>query len=408
MADNAILDTDSDDEVPPGWEERVTLSGKVYYANHESKSTQWTHPTTGKRKTIKGELPYGWERKVGEDGLVFYVDHVNQKTTLTDPRLAFAEVVKGDNTAFRQKFDGNSTALEVLQGRDLTGQYAIVTGANSGIGYETARSIAFHGAKVIMACRNLNSAEACKKAIMTERPDSQVEVMHLDLSSLASVKDFADKYKDNKWPLHLLILNAAVFGIQHTWTEDHLEMTFQVNHLSHFYLTKLLWDILMKSAPARIIVVSSESHRGTDLSMANISEEKLSPNAENYSDLKAYNLSKLCNILFSMHLNRLLSPYRVTSLSLHPGNIMYSGLQRNWWLYRLLFLLARPFTKSMQQGAATTVYCATSHDLEDIGGLYFNNCCRCPPSTAAEDENLAKALWDISEQMLSKRIGRPI
>lgn len=406
MAD-PTLDTDSEDEMPAGWEERVTLDGDVYYANHTTQTTQWEHPCTGKRKSAKGDLPYGWERKIKEDGVVFYVDHVNQKTTYTDPRLAFAET-ENSRKEFKQKFDGNSTALQILNGRDLTGKYVIVTGGNSGIGFETVRSLVFHGAHVVMACRNMETAKQCKDKILLERPKAEVEVMKLDLASLKSVQDFADQYKQHNWPLHYLILNAAVFGLPYTQTEDGLEMTFQVNHLSHFYLTKLLWTVLMNSAPAKVIVVSSESHRSADLNVCNLTEDKLSPSSNNYWDMRAYNLSKLCNVLFSLHLNSLLFKYGVTSISLHPGNMVYTNLQRNWWLYRMLFYMARPFTKSLQQGAATTIYCTVAPEMQNVGGMYFNNCCRCPPSSAGCDEELAKALWDISERMLSKRIGRPI
>ncbi|KAK3085657.1 hypothetical protein FSP39_006774 [Pinctada imbricata] len=397
-------DTDSEDELPAGWEERVTLDGKVYYANHENQATQWHHPTTGKKKEVKGDLPYGWEKKVSDEGLVFYVDHINKKTTYTDPRLAFAEDVKKNPYDFKQKFDGNSTAMQVVLGKDLTGTYVVVTGANSGIGFETARTLALYGATVILACRNLDSAEKSRQSILQERSQAKVEVMHLDLASLRSVKMFADEYRSKQWPLHLLILNAAVFGLPYTRTEDDLEITFQVNHLSHFYLTKLLWETLVQSQPARVIVLTSESHRFTDLSLDNLSEEKLSPTAGKYSDLKMYNVSKLLNVLFSLHLEKLLGMQGVHSISVHPGNCMNTSLSRYWWLYRIFFFLASPFTKSMQQGAATTVYCSVASELEGVGGMYFNNCCRCEPSKAGCDEDLAQKVWDLSEKMLNDRL----
>ncbi|XP_062609573.1 WW domain-containing oxidoreductase-like, partial [Saccostrea cucullata] len=375
-----MIDTDSEDELPPGWEERVSAQGQVYYANHETKATQWDHPRSGKRKQIKGDLPYGWEKQVTDDGVIVFVDHINKKTTYTDPRLAFAEDEKKTPLDFKQKFDGNSAAMQVVQGKDLSEKYAIVTGANSGIGYETARTLAYFGATVILACRNLEAANKCKKTILEERPSAKLEVMHLDLASLKSVRMFAEEYRSKKWPLHLLILNAAVFGLPFTKTEDDIEMTFQVNHLAQFYLTKLLWEVLASSSPSRIVIVSSESHRSSDLSLDNISEGKLSPTPNQYQDLQAYNNSKLCNILFSLHLNKLLSDKGVTSNSVHPGNVMYTRISRNWWFYKLIFFVARPFTKSLQQGAATTVFCTTSAQLEGVGGLYFNNCCRCEPS----------------------------
>ncbi|GFR69832.1 WW domain-containing oxidoreductase [Elysia marginata] len=398
------FDSDSEDEMPPGWEERVTTDGKVYYANHESKKTQWFHPVTGKKKTVKGELPYGWERNVADDGTVFYVDHINQKTTYTDPRLAFAEEVKDSPLDFRQKFDANSTALQVLMGRDLSEKYVLITGANSGIGFETARSLALHGATVVMACRDIASAKQARAAILNELSKAKVEIMHVDLASLASVKMLADKYIQNGWPLHILILNAGVFGVGFSVTEDNLEKTFQVNHLAHFYLTRLLVHVLMASAPARVVVVSSESHRMSSLSEQDLVVERVSPpKASSFWHFDAYNNSKLCNILFANELNCRLMPHGVVANSLHPGNMMSSGLARHWWLYRLIFALVRPFTKSMQQGASTTVYCAVAEELSNVGGLYFNNCCRCPPSKPTFSKSMATALWSLSEKLLDRR-----
>lgn len=404
---NNIIDTDSEDELPPGWEERVTFEGRVFYASHETKKTQWKHPVTGKEKYVKGELPYGWERVIREDGTVVYMDHINKKTTFTDPRVAFAEPIKTSPKDFRQKYDGNSTALQILNGRDLTGKYIIVTGASDGIGYETTRALAFHGATVIMACRNAEKADNCKAKILKERPTAKIEFIQLDLASLGSVRQFAEEYKRQGWPLHVLILNAGVFGLPYLVTENDLEMTFQVNYLSQFYLTKLLQDILIASAPGRVVVVSSESHRFPKLQKPEeICEDMLSPTKDKYSDLNAYNISKLCNNLFSLHLNQLLSGKKVTSNSLHPGSCISTNIQRNWWLYKLIFFVARPFTKSLQQGAATTVYCAVSSDVEEIGGVYFNNCCPCQPSKVGMNEEMAQRLWTVSESILKDRLNR--
>ncbi|KAJ1073620.1 hypothetical protein K5549_021481, partial [Capra hircus] len=149
--------------------------------------------------------------------------------------------------------------------------------------------------------------------------------------------------------LHVLVCNAAVFGLPWTLTKDGLETTFQVNHLGHFYLVQLLQDVLCRSAPARVVVVSSESHRFTDIndSSGKLDFSRLSPSKSDYWAMLAYNRSKLCNILFSNELHRRLSPRGVTSNAVHPGNMMYSALHRGWWVYTLLFTLARPFTKSM-------------------------------------------------------------
>lgn len=145
----------------------------------------------------------------------------------------------------------------------------------------------------------------------------------------------------------MLILNAGIFAAPHEMTEDGVERTFQVNHLSHFYMVQLLEKRLLTSAPSRVVIVSSESHRFSYMSSSNISAEYLSPeNKSQFVPMIGYNDSKLCNILFSKHLNQRLSRQKVTSHSLHPGNMISTGISRNWWFYRLLFSFVRPFTKS--------------------------------------------------------------
>nr|XP_034973377.1 WW domain-containing oxidoreductase isoform X2 [Zootoca vivipara] len=342
-------DTDSDEELPPGWEERTTKDGWVYYANHLEERTQWDHPKSGKRKRVAGDLPYGWEQETDENGQVYFVDHINKRTTYLDPRLAFTVEDNPMKPNAKQKYDGNTTAMEILQGRDMSGKVVIVTGANSGIGFETAKSFALHGAHVILACRNTLRANDAVQRIMEEWHKAKVEAMTLDLASLHSVQEFAEAFKSKHVHLHVLICNAATFLAPWQLTEDGLESTFQVNHLGHFYLIQLLEDVLRRSVPARVVMVSSESHRFTDIkdNSGKLDFNTLSPSKKEYWSMLAYNRSKLCNILLSNELNRRLSPHGVTSNAVHPGNMMYTSIHHNWWLFTLLFTLARPFTKSM-------------------------------------------------------------
>ncbi|XP_054856465.1 WW domain-containing oxidoreductase [Eublepharis macularius] len=400
-------DTDSDEELPPGWEERTTKDGWVYYANHLEERTQWDHPKSGKRKRVAGDLPYGWEQETDENGQVYFVDHINKRTTYLDPRLAFTVEDNPMKPNAKQKYDGNTTAMEILQGRDMSGKVIVITGANAGIGFETARSFALHGAHIILACRDMTKTNEAVQRILEEWHKAKVEAMNLDLASLRSVQEFAEAFKSKNIPLHILICNAGIFGVPWQLTEDGLESVFQVNHLGHFYLIQLLRDVLCRSAPARIVIVSSESHRFSEINgpTGKLDLNLLSPAKKDYWSMVAYNRSKLCNILVSNELNRRLSPHGVTSNTLHPGNMMYSSLHRYSWLYKLLFTLVRPFTKSMQQGAATTVYCACAPELEGLGGMYFNNCCRCPPSGEAENAETAAALWELSEKLIQERTG---
>ncbi|KAK1887409.1 WW domain containing oxidoreductase [Dissostichus eleginoides] len=181
-------DTDSEDELPPGWEERSTKDGWVYYASHDEMKTQWEHPKTGKKKRCAGDLPYGWEQETDEKGQIIYVDHINKRTTYFDPRQAFTVE---DVVLKPKRYDGNTAALEILQGRDFSDKVILITGGNSGIAedknplsdllhvppseynaetdcFETARSFALHGAHVILACRNLSRASKAASLIQQE------------------------------------------------------------------------------------------------------------------------------------------------------------------------------------------------------------------------------------------------
>lgn len=401
-------ESDSEDELPPGWEERVTVDGSVFYANHLTKNTQWTHPRTGKKKKVSGDLPFGWQRCVDKNtGKVIYVDHENRRTTYTDPRLAFAVEEKEHVNDYRQRFDASSTALQVLHGRDLNGKIALITGANTGIGFETAKSLAKHGSSVVMACRNLAAAEEAINQIREDKPiagDNCIAI-HLDLTSLSSVVQFANTIKSKYDKIDMLILNAGVFGLPYSKTLDGFETTFQVNHLSHFYLTILLRPLLVTGS--RVVVLSSESHRFANLTQENMTPLFLSPDcASKYWDMMAYNNSKLCNVLFARQLSKNLQSAGISVFSLHPGNMVSSKLARNWWLYRVLFAIVRPFTKSLQQAAATSVYCATAVELVGVTGVYVNNSYQCQESAAAQDDQLAKLLWDISIEMIQSVLGK--
>ncbi|KAJ8343780.1 hypothetical protein SKAU_G00311090 [Synaphobranchus kaupii] len=341
-----LEDTDSEDELPPGWEERTTKDGWVYYANHDEMKTQWEHPKTGKKRRCAGDLPYGWEQETDDKGQVFYVDHINKRTTYFDPRQAFTVE---DVQPKPKRYDANTSALEILEGRDLSDRVVVITGANSGIGFETARSFALHGAHVILACRNMTRASEAVSLMQQEWHKARVEAMTLDLASLSSVKEFAEAFKAKNLALHILVCNAAVGTQPWKLTEDGLESTFQICHLGHFYLVQCLQDVLRCSAPARVVAVSSESHRFTGLvdSCGKVDLTLLSPPKKDYWSMLAYNRAKLCNILFSNELHRRLSPHGVSCNAVHPGNMMYTSIHRSWWLMTLFFNLARPFTKSM-------------------------------------------------------------
>ena len=165
-----------------------------------------------------------------------YVDHHNKRTTFTDPRLAFATETNSSKAGFRQRFDGSTGALQVLHGLDLTDKVAVVTGANSGIGFETARALAFHGCKVVFACRSDAKANAAIDRIRQERPAAKCTGLHLDLASFSAVKQFAQRLAILHSAIDFLVLNAGVFGKPYEITEDGLESILQAGvYIVHFY-----------------------------------------------------------------------------------------------------------------------------------------------------------------------------
>lgn len=197
-----------------------------------------------------------------ETGQVIYIDRKNNKRTYIDPRLAFAvEDIPQNINEIRQRFDANTTAFAVLHGQDLSGKVAVVTGASDGIGFETARCLSYFGCRVLLACRSKDKTDEAIQRIRQERESAgdRCSFIPLDLSSMQSVKQAAQQIKREVNHIDMLILNAAVFGLPYTQTQDGLETTFQVCHLAHFYLCKLLEDCLGNRT--RVVVLSSESHR---------------------------------------------------------------------------------------------------------------------------------------------------
>ena len=281
----------------------------------------------------------------------------------------------------------------------LQGKTVIITGANSGIGKETALDLAQRGARVIMACRNMKKAEKVLNEIILKTGNKNVIAKNLDLASLKSVHDFAEDINTNEARLDILINNAGVayFPVL-TKTQDNFEMTMGVNHLGHFLLTNLLLDLLKKSAPSRIVVVASSAHQllTSDFNFENINSELF------YSAIDAYGQSKLANVLFSKELARRLKGSGVTVNSLHPGVITEAELLRHTpYIFQLLsFYFASPFCKTSWQGAQTSIHLAVSKDLSDTSGFYFMDCMITEPAKTVQDEKITMKLWDVSKTLV--------
>ena len=298
------------------------------------------------------------------------------------------------------RFDRRSTAEEVAAGIDLSGRHAIVTGANTGIGKETARVLALRGASVTMACRNLDKAGAAREEILQSSRaigKDQLEVMRLDLGELAQVREFAQSFLSTPRPIHLLINNAGVMLPDRRETSDGFEAHFGVNHLGHFLLTRLLLDRVRSSAPARIVNVSSDA-----LHFASLGEalEDLNWEDRRFSGWRSYGDSKLMHVLFTNELKRRFESEGIVSHALHPG-IVSTELARDqpWWMMAIgLFML--PLSKSPEQGAATTLYAATDDALGRSGGGYFSDCAPGREHRLSGNRKLEKELWERSEALV--------
>lgn len=297
-------------------------------------------------------------------------------------------------------FAASSTANEVTQGIDATGLTAIVTGASSGIGVETTRNLAKRGAHVVMAVRNVDAGRNVKNEILEEIPTAKIDVMELDLSSLASVEKFASKYNSSGLPLNVLINNAGIMATPFHLSKDNIELQFATNHLGHFHLTNLLLDTMKKTVngskrEGRIVNVSSEAHRFAY--NEGIRFDKINDESE-YNRLQAYGQSKLANILHANELARKLKDdgFNITANSLHPGSITTNLLRHHSLVNGVIHSLGKLVLKNVEQGAATTCFVALHPQVEGVSGKYFMDSNIAQPASQAEDPDLARKLWNFS------------
>jgi retinol dehydrogenase-12 len=276
---------------------------------------------------------------------------------------------------------------------DLTGRSFVVTGANTGIGKETVRALAQRGAHIVLACRSEEKTKPVVDEIRGQSPAAKLDFVALDLGDLASVRACATELLRRDHPIHVLVNNAGLASVRGR-TKDGFELAFGTNHLGHYLLTRLLLDRIEKSAPAgtpaRIVNVSSHSHYSADT----IDFEAVQDASRTVTGLHEYEVSKLANVLFTRELARRLDATKVTAYSLHPGVIASDIWQRR--VPRFLSALPRLFMKNTTEGAKTSVYCATSVDVANHTGRYYADCKEKRPNRAADDEELARALWDRS------------
>ncbi|XP_028815201.1 retinol dehydrogenase 12-like [Denticeps clupeoides] len=280
----------------------------------------------------------------------------------------------------------------------LDGRTVLVTGAAAGIGRETAVDLAARGARVIVACRDVVEATLAADDIRRRSGNANVVVKKLDLASLRSVRRLAREILDTEERLDVLINNAGVMLCQKLATEDGFETHFGVNYLGHFLLTNCLLDLVKRSAPSRIINVSSLAHERGHIYFDDINLDK------DFTPQKAYSQSKLANVLFSRELSRRLQGTRVSVFCLHPG-IVHTELSRHvratlpLWR-KILHLPSLLFMKTQREGAQTTIHCAVEKSLENLSGQYFSDCKPKAVAPQAEDDSAARRLWDLSASMV--------
>jgi NAD(P)-dependent dehydrogenase (short-subunit alcohol dehydrogenase family) len=309
------------------------------------------------------------------------------------------------------KFNARSTALQVVEGLDLQGQRAIVTGGAAGLGLETARALAQAGADVTLAVRDRVRGGVAAGALRVSSGQRNVHVGVLDLADLASIQRFAADWGDT--PLHMLINNAAIMACPLTRTAQGWEAQFATNHLGHFALTTALLPALRKGAPSRVVALSSSGHKIGGVDFDDIHFER-----REYNKWKAYGQAKSANALMSLGLHLRHAADGITANAVHPGGIM-TGLQKFLPIeeMRALGWLKADDTpldifKTPEQGAATSVWAATAPELQGHGGLYLEDCNQGLPAEPSNrvsgysphimDIAAAQRLWSVSTTMLGQ------
>lgn len=291
-----------------------------------------------------------------------------------------------------------ATAEQVSEGIDLTGKYALVTGANTGIGKETARVLALRGAHVTMACRNQEKAEQARRQIVDisggRIPIEQLDLLELDLNALASVRKSAESFNGRGISLDLLVNNAGIMIPMERRTEDDFEAHLGINHLAHFLFTNLIMESLTKSEGCRVVCVASSA-----MGMATLTPalEDLNWKRRKHSGFRSYGDSKLMNLMFARELNRRQGKNGVVANALHPG-VIATELARDQSLpFMAMGIFMLPFMKSVPRGAATSIYVATNPDYASRGGLFFSDCREKKPAhkLALNDQTCAD-LWQRS------------
>jgi NAD(P)-dependent dehydrogenase (short-subunit alcohol dehydrogenase family) len=276
----------------------------------------------------------------------------------------------------------------------MTGKRVLVTGATAGIGLETARALAKQGAEVIIAGRDEAKTKAVVEQLKASTGNQQIDFVLGDLSTLAGTRKVATDFLAKYSTLNVLVNNAGAIMMSRELTADGFERTFATNHLSYFLLTNLLLPALERGAPARIVSVASGAHQGAELDFDDLQSEK------GYAAFKAYGRSKLANILFTRELARRVKSKRITANCLHPGVVGSNFLAGKSGVWGAVGRFANLFMITPEKGAQTSVYLASSNEVEGVTGDYFDKCRKASVSKPAQDDAVAAKLWTVSEKLV--------
>lgn len=283
----------------------------------------------------------------------------------------------------------------------LQGKLCLITGGTNGIGKSTAQELARMGATVVIVGRDAQKTAQVVAEIRAATGNQNVDSLLADLSSQQAIRRLASEFKNKYAQLHVLLNNAGAVFMQRQLSVDGIEMTFALNHLAPFLLTNLLLEPLKASTPARIINVSSGAHTSGKIEFDNLQGER------NFGP-KAYDNSKLANLLFTLALARRVAGSGVTVNALHPGFVS-TGFGKNnpGFLMKLIRAVVPLIARSAEKGAATSIYLASSPALQNISGKYFVDCKVTQPAPQASDSAVAEKLWDISAAMVQLADGLP-
>ncbi|KAL0818894.1 hypothetical protein ABMA28_008210 [Loxostege sticticalis] len=276
----------------------------------------------------------------------------------------------------------------------MTGKVVIVTGANTGIGFETAKDLARRGARIILACRDEGRGTTAMHKIIETTQNKNVVFKQLDLASLKSVRAFAEDVIRTEPAIHVLVNNAGTGKLDNSLTEDSLPIEAQINHFGPFLLTTLLLPLIKASAPSRIVNVSSLLHK-----VGKVDPESFHKPAKNsIQHMRVYSNTKLANMLFTRKLSRDLEGSGVTVNCLHPGAVSTDIFRDKYAISRFFIKL---LFKTSFEGAQTSIYLAVAPELENVSGKYFVDCQEAVPSKSAVDDKLADELWELSERVVA-------